>query len=356
MLTSNQVFAPVSPLWCNIRVRLNQSNVCANIQYVTVDFGVFPYNTRHHSNECENIVMLIRKTILSALLFVLHTVVLAGTLGIATGRETGTYYRFGEDMKRIAATENVDLRVYPSKGSVQNLVALYERNNLHLAISQVDVLFFMERLGNTDEKKLVSAIRVVLPLYTEEVHLVARKGIGRFSDLTGKHVAVGEEGSGTAITAQTLFALTNVEPAQMAWLEADQAVEALLNGKIDAVIIVAGSPMKLLQQKLLADADIGLISLEEEAFQELYGPPVRIPAGTYEWQDSEVRTLGIMSLLVTLNLAADSKACEEIRRLSGVVTRDIAWLISNGHEKWAQVNFDYSVDEPNRSLCSNLFR
>ncbi len=300
--------------------------------------------------------MLMMRTVLCALLLVLHTVVVAGTLGIATGRETGTYYRFGEDMKRIAATEGLSLRVYPSKGSVQNLLALYQRDNLHLTISQVDVLFFLESLGNADEKKLASAMRVVLPLYTEEVHLVASKGITRFSDLQGKRVAVGEEGSGTAITAHTLFALANVEPAETVWLEADQAVEALLNNSIDAAILVAGSPMKLLQEKLPAQAGVDLVSLDDEVFQELYGPPVSIPAGTYAWQNGDISTLGMMSLLITLDFPGDSEACAEIGQLAEVVIRERDWLISKGHEKWAQVDFDYPVDEANRSRCSPLFR
>lgn len=300
--------------------------------------------------------MLTQKTILAMLLLVVHSLVLAGTLGIATGRETGTYYRFGEDMKRVAATENIDVKVYPSKGSFQNLVAIYERSNLHLAISQADVLFFLDRLGNADERKLVAATRIVLPLYAEEVHLLARKGIDRFSDLEGKRVAVGEEGSGTAMTAQTLFALAGVTPAEMAWLEAEKAVEALLDGIIDAVIIVAGSPMKLLQQRVPANADVTLVQLEDEAFHKLYGRPISIPAGTYEWQDAEVRTTGIMSVLVTLDYPADSEVCEEIKKLSKVVIRDIAWLISKGHEKWAQVNFDFPVNDSNRSSCSSFYR
>ena len=300
--------------------------------------------------------MPIQKILFTALLLFCQTAVLAGTLGLATGRETGTYYRFGEDIRRVAATESIAVKVYPSKGSFQNLVALYQRDNLHLAISQADVLFFLDRLGNEDEQRLVAATRIVLPLYAEEVHLLARGGISRFADLAGKRVAVGEEGSGTAMTAQTLFALAGVEPAEMAWLEADKAVEALLGGIIDAVVIVAGSPMELLQQRVPPDADISLVPLDDEAFRKLYGSPITIPAGTYEWQDKAVRTSGIMSVMVAPDFPPGSEVCEAIEKLTTVVVRDIAWLISKGHQKWAQVNFDFAVDEPNRSSCSGFYR
>ena len=69
-----------------------------------------------------------------------------------------------------------------------------------------------------------------------------------------------------------------------------------------------------------------------------------------------LRTTGIMSVLVTLDYPPGSEVCEEIEKLTTVVVRDIAWLISKGHEKWAQVNFEFPVDEPNRSSCSSFYR
>src|SRR5437763_14175472 len=40
-------------------------------------------------------------------------------------------------------------------------------------------------------------IKMVFPLYNEEIHLLAKKGINSFDDLANKRVAIGREGSGT---------------------------------------------------------------------------------------------------------------------------------------------------------------
>ena len=90
-----------------------------------------------------------------------------------------------------------------------------------------------------------ATITYVARLYTEEFHLLARVDITSLGDLAGEKVAVGAEGSGTAITAAKLFSLLGIaivpvkDPPSV-------ALAMLESNQIAAVALVAGKPAPLL--------------------------------------------------------------------------------------------------------------
>ena len=94
-------------------------------------------------------------------------------------------------------------------------------------------------------KRIATKIKMVFPLYNEEVHLLARKDIADFEDLADKTVAIGEEGSGIYLTARLLFEASDVKPREMIPIAPDEALALLKQGKIDAMFYVAGYPVKL---------------------------------------------------------------------------------------------------------------
>ena len=127
-------------------------------------------------------------------------------MNLMTGSEKGTYYQFGLNLQALTKTNGINMSVYPSKGSVENIYAVYQRPGVQVGIVQSDVLAFVARV-QTDQtlQRIAKKIKMVFPLYNEEVHLLARKGIGSFDDLAGKRVAIGREGSGTYLTTRLLF-------------------------------------------------------------------------------------------------------------------------------------------------------
>ena len=52
----------------------------------------------------------------------------AGELGLITGGERGTYYQFGLDLQRLVKPSGIELSVYPSRGSIDNAYAVYQRS------------------------------------------------------------------------------------------------------------------------------------------------------------------------------------------------------------------------------------
>src|SRR5712664_743792 len=153
-----------------------------------------------------------------AALSLLVAVLLAGAgaayaddLGLITGSDKGTYYQFGLDLQKLVKSGGLNLTVHTSKGSIENVFAVYQRPGVQMGIVQSDVLAFVARVQSDPVlQRIAKKTRMVFPLYNEEVHVLGRKGIRDFDDLTGKRVAIGRDGSGTYLTARLLFKLSEV--------------------------------------------------------------------------------------------------------------------------------------------------
>src|SRR6185295_568560 len=74
---------------------------------------------------------------------------------------------------------------------------------------------------------------------------LARNDIRSFSELQGKKVAIGEEGSGNMLTSINLFSMMNITPGETRKIPSAQAVVAVLKGELDAAIFVGGKPVRL---------------------------------------------------------------------------------------------------------------
>src|SRR3982074_203473 len=48
-------------------------------------------------------------------------------MGIITGGEKGTYYQFGLDLQKLMRLSEITLNVFNSKGSIENVFAVYQR-------------------------------------------------------------------------------------------------------------------------------------------------------------------------------------------------------------------------------------
>ena len=71
---------------------------------------------------------------------------LAEDVGVITGSEKGTYYQFGLDLQKLVKPNGINVTVHPSKGSIENIFAVYQRPGVQLGIVQSDVLAFVARL------------------------------------------------------------------------------------------------------------------------------------------------------------------------------------------------------------------
>ena len=261
----------------------------------------------------------------------------APQMGIVTGNVTGTYIKIGEDIKKIAEPSHISLQVFESAGSIQNVFDVRRKRGVQLGIVQSDVLDYIRDISDDLELKTIAAkLAAVYPLYKEEVHVLGDLSLKTLQDLHGKRVAIGPQRSGTYLTAKTIFFQTGVTPSKEVFLGGKEALDALRKGEIDAMFYVAGAPATLFSESTTADDKFQLIGVDDKALDS-YLTAV-IPAGTYKWQESDVKTVAVKAVLITFSYAGEQ--CQNVAKVAKIIHENKAWLDANGHPKWREVNLD----------------
>jgi TRAP transporter TAXI family solute receptor len=280
------------------------------------------------------------------------------TTTIMTGKTTGTYIRFGQDIAGVARHFGLELTVAPSAGSLENVEAVLRRPRTPLGIVQSDVLDFVATFADDPElRKTASQMRMVFPLYTEEVHLLAGPDVRSLGDLAGKRVAVGSPNSGTLLTATLVLGTAGVEPAEEVEIDTDEALAALRNGQVDAMFYVAGRPARLFAQNVTEADKLHLVPITDPEVVEVYQRSL-IPAGTYPWQKDEVATVGVRAVLMTYDYsrrtAYQRAACDTVGKIARMVASNLDWLrgAGRGHPKWQEVDLSAEQVQWQRSACA----
>lgn len=269
--------------------------------------------------------------------FALSTGVLAQApssyISILTGPSGGTYFEFGTDIKKLVFPE-IDLEVLETYQSTNNIMSLSEPSDFQLAIVQQDILEsdLARKLGGEN-------IGLVMPLYLEEVHLLAGPSISSVSDLDGKKVAVGIHGSGTNFTAEAVLEKLGIVPERKLYLREWRALTALQQGAVDAMFYVVGAPAKFLNENVEEGRGIRLVPIALGAESPVYAP-VQIPAGTYGWQADSVDTIAVGAWLVAPKLTMTNPDCTAIGMVALALRDNLEQLQVKGHSKWNQVVFD----------------
>jgi TRAP transporter TAXI family solute receptor len=261
----------------------------------------------------------------------------APQMGIVTGNVTGTYIKIGEDIKKIAEPSHISLQVFESAGSIQNVFDVRRKRGVQLGIVQSDVLDYIRDISDDLELKTIAAkLAAVYSLYKEEVHVLGDLSLKTLQDLHGKRVAIGPQRSGTYLTAKTIFFQTGITPSKEVFLGGKEALDSLRRGEIDAMLYVAGAPATLFSENTTADDKFQLIGVDDKALDS-YLTTV-IPAGTYKWQESDVRTVAVKAVLITFSYAGEQ--CQNVAKVAKIIHENKAWLDANGHPKWREVNLD----------------
>ena len=229
------------------------------------------------------------------------------TLNIATGATGAVYIIYGA---AIADTLTKKLKVAASSqstpASVDNM-KLIRDGKADLALTQADIaadaVKGAGRFAPPEGKANAQALAV---MYTNYLHLVAKADspINSVTDLKGKRVSMGPAGSGTEVKAQRVLEGYSMKPEdfQVQRLSAQDAADALRDGKLDAFFFDAGLPIGAVLD-LSSSVKIKLIDQSQaiKTMQDKYGSyyfAAKIPKGTYKNVDQDVTVAGIANLLV----------------------------------------------------------
>jgi len=286
----------------------------------------------------------------------------AEELGLVTGPKTGTYFAIGKEIALTAARSGIDIEVKPSEGSIDNIKRINSSEKASLGIVQSDVLGFLSRSKNPDSMHMASNLRMVFPLYNEEVHILAKKSIRDFDDLSGKKIAIGEDGSGNMLTAINLFSMMDVKPAEMQKVPPAQGVVAVLKGEIDAVVFVAGKPVKLfknLEDLSLPENKQYAPMMDQLHFLPLDNPkmleeykPASITSADYSFVGKDVKTIAVQAVLIAYDFSdGDKKRCDMFAALAKSIRDNLPLLKEKGHPKWKEVNLDADTGIWKKDAC-----
>lgn len=286
------------------------------------------------------------------------------TLGLVTGPKTGTYYAFGKDIAKAVRKSGITVNVKSSEGSIDNIKRINSGENAGVGIVQSDVLGFLSRSKNPDSIRMAAGLRMIFPFYNEEVHILARHNVKSLTDLQGRNVAVGEEGSGSMLTAINLFSMMNISPSQILKIPPAQGVVGVLKGDIDAVVVVAGKPVRLF--KNLDDLalpenqkyahllqQVHFLPLDDARMLEEY-KPAEIRNADYRFISETIRTISVQAVLVAYDFshAKSKKRCGRLAKLAQALRKALPALKEKGHPKWKEVNLEANLGIWKKDSCS----
>lgn len=279
----------------------------------------------------------------------------ADNIDFYAGTHTGTYKHISDDLKHVLAEDAITLNTHSTDGSIDNIRQIATSKSASIGLVQADVLSFMRRSQNEDTKRFAERIRMVMPLYQEEVHILANRSITQFTDLKGKRVVVGEEGSGNMLTSVNLLAIADIRVGETMRLAPAQGVLAVLEGKADAVIYVSGKPVKLFKNiETLETADGEKFSalLDNVHFIPVSSPAIlaeydaaTITQQDYSFVEADVPTVAVQAVLITGNYEdqAQRDACKKMTRMADSIRQHLSQLRKTGHPKWRDVNISKAV-------------
>lgn len=256
-------------------------------------------------------------------------------LRLMSGDEQGTYYQISREIARETDKVGLNLQVLPSAGSWANIIALFN-NDTEFAIFQMDAYIKAGRnLYRNTALDIRDEIKVVMPLYHEEIHVLKAKE--RALDFAGEKtfvVGCGPENSGSCLSADVIAEFYDKQ-FRYVHNSYEQTIADLKAGQLDLVVITAGKPLKLLSDQ----TGIDLISLPRTKKAAEFYLYTTIDQTDYPWLDRPVETYGVRSVLATMIQEQEGLANDLVGTVHFTILINEDQLKQQGHPKWHEVFF-----------------
>lgn len=189
---------------------------------------------------------------------------------MTSGSESGAYYQFAKRYAAILARSGITLEVRTSEGSVQNLDRL-KSGEAQIGFVQGGVIAPPDE-SRIDEDPETWGLLSLGSMFYEPVWVFYQgETIERLSDLRGKRIAIGQEGSGIRQLAQRLLEDNDIDFRQNTLpISGLDAAEELQQGRIDAAFIIAAEHAPVVQV-LLRSPGVKLMNFSQSfAYERRY--------------------------------------------------------------------------------------
>ena len=283
---------------------------------------------------------------------------------IGTGGTGGTYYPIG-GLLALAASHPPGYRpceqdqdcgvpglvavAQSSNGSVANVLAIHA-GRLESGFVQSDVVYWAYTgSGIFHGKQPLKELRTIASLYSESIHLVARKGSGihSVSDLRGKRLALDEPGSGTLIDARIVLEAYGLDTDDITtmYIKPDQAIKRLEKGELDAFFMVAGYPIRSVSE-LATRSGAELVPITGPEVTSLlnsyhFFSTDLIPGGTYPGVERDTVTLSVGAQWITSSTLDDELVYQITRSLWSGHSRK---LLDHGHARGRDITLETALE------------
>jgi len=230
------------------------------------------------------------------------------TLTIATGFPDGLYSQFANHLKTELAKEKITLQIRNTGGSVDNLALINDPN------SGIDLAIVQSGVGDPVKyPELLSLAGIFYePLwvwYRQPAFAKEGGALTQLSQLQGKRISIGNDGSGTQILSNAILKLNeiNADLVKLEKLKPDEAIERLQKGELDVAFIVAAGEAPILK-KFYQIPGIRLMNFDQaEAYTRVlpYLDRIDIPRGiisiAHDQPKQDIRTIASTATLVGRN-------------------------------------------------------
>ncbi len=230
-------------------------------------------------------------------------------ISISTGPTGGVYYPLGGGLANLLSkyVPGYAANSEATAGSVANIQLMAQKKS-DVALTMADAAWD----GLKGQGKFSSGavpLRTLVVAYPNRMQLVTveGRGIDKIADLKGKRVSTGAPNSATE-----LMAFRALEAAGLDWskdfhrerLTPEKSVDAIKDGKLDAVFFVAGIPTSSFTDLAASPGQkIKLVDTAElvEKMNAKYGPlyvKTTIPPKTYPGQDAPSNVATVQNLII----------------------------------------------------------
>jgi TRAP-type uncharacterized transport system substrate-binding protein len=201
------------------------------------------------------------------------------TITIATALKGTTYDYFGQRYREKFARAGVKVNLRETAGVLENLRLLQDPS------SGVAIAFVTGGVSDGSHAPNLLSLGLIFndPFW---IFYSSGESLDNLSQLKGKRIGVGPEGSGARYTTERILSKANInsKTATLLPFGGDEAVDALNDGKVDVVLIPGGSDSPAVRA-LLTNRRVRLMDFSmAEAFTRIFPDLVRLtlPKGAIE--------------------------------------------------------------------------
>lgn len=223
-----------------------------------------------------------------------------------------------------------------TQGSVENL-RLIASGQIESGIAQSDIVgWAYAGTGIFAAEGPLKNLRAIASLFPETLQVVVRddSAIRSLADLRGKHISLGQPGSGTLADARIALAAAGLteKDLHVEFLRPGTAAAYVKDGTLDGFFLIGGVPVPAIRE-LAASTSVRLIPVDADVLAKMRESSTAyqysvIPAGVYSGISVETPTIGFHALWIVSAEAPD----DLIYAITKALWNDATQRLLEGHE------------------------